>query len=235
MGELYTDLQCFWFSEVLPLADKRVLIIYYSFTRQTRQQVKKFAAGLESEGVFVGQERLQPIKPYEYPFPSYFRLFLAMVTTFFKRRMSIEPLSEQCYQHWDLIVLAGPTWSYHPSGPMLAFLAEYAKEVCGGRRVLPLISCRAYWRLHYYDLKRALCAAGAVVDAPIVFNHPAREPWRLIGLILQLRGTIAKHFNSWLKNYYPGYGHSPQQREDALEYGRTVAASLGSKNADAPL
>jgi len=216
------------------VADKRVLIIYYSFTHQTRLQVKKFAEGLEGEGVFVAQERLEPIRPFEFPFRSYFRLFLAMVKTFFKWRMDIEPVSERCYEDWDLIVLAGPTWSYHPSGPMLAFLDQYAREVCGGRRVMPLISCRAYWRLHNWELRRALRANGAVVEAPIVFEHPAREPWRVIGLILQLRGKIAWHFNAWLKNYYPGYGHNQQQRAQAQEYGRSVAASLCRKKADAP-
>lgn len=212
------------------MADKRVLIIYYSFTQQTRQQVKKFTAGLESEGVLVAQERLVPVAPFEFPFRSYPRLFLAMVKTFLRNKMVVEPVSQQCYEQWDLVVLAGPTWSYHPSGPMLSFLSQFGREVCGGKRILPLISCRTHWRLHTWELRRNLEKFGAEVLKPIVFNHPAREPWRFIGLVLQLRGKIAKHFNTWLKKYYQGYGHNSEQRAAAMEHGRKVAVSLNSNN-----
>ena len=168
------------------MADRRVLIISYSFTQQTRVLVQRFAAGLASAGVTVVQERLEPIAPYAYPFKNDLRLGIAMAATFLQRRMPIRPVSEQCRGDWDCIVLAGPTWSYNPSGPVLAFLDRDARIVCKGQTVIPLISCRAYWQWHYRTLRGRLRQCGAVVETPEVFSHPVGEPWRSLGLLLKL-------------------------------------------------
>lgn len=204
----------------------RVLIIYYSFTHQVKSQLKKFREGLESEGVEVGYEQLMPLEAYQFPFRSNLQLMKAMVKTFFRNRMAIQPLSEKCYERWDLIVLAGPTWSYNPSGPMLSFLDQYAEKVCRGKKVMPFISCRAYWRYHCHQLEKRLNQIGAVVEPPIVFEHPAKEPWRFIGLVLQLRGMIGKKIHSLIKSHYPSYGHNQEQRMEALECGKKVATRL---------
>jgi len=208
------------------LKRKRVLIVFYSFTQQTRILLKKFVEGLEGEGIEVALERLEPIDPYEFPFKTNFNLAVAMVRTFFRHRMKIHPVSPQCFEDWDCIVLAGPTWSYHPSGPMLDFLDKYGRQVCADKKVIPLISCRSYWRLHYWTVKQHLKGYSAKPTAPIVFVHPIREPWRFIGLVLQLRGKMIRKEKSWFRKHYPGYGHSKEQGDAAMEEGRRVARSL---------
>ena len=200
-------------------------------------QLKKFISGLENAGIEVSQERLEPITPYEFPFRTNMRLAVAMILTFFKRRMTIKPVRD-CFRSWDCIILAGPTWSYHPSGPMLDFLDRYGRDVCGGKIVIPFISCRSYWRLHYWTLKRRLGVCGSKVQNPIVFMHPQKEPWRFIGLILQLRGKIrCGGQNSWFRQHYPGYGHSKEQGGEAMEEGKKLAEKLllGSGMASVPL
>jgi hypothetical protein len=205
---------------------KRVLIIFYSYTQQTKIQLKQFIAGLESAGVEVIQERLQPIQPFEFPFKSNFRLISAMLMTFFQRRMAISPISERCRDNWDCIILAGPTWSYNPSGPILDFLDRYGKDICGGQKVVPFISCRAYWRIHYWVIKLRLKRYGSKVLQPIVFLHPHAEPWRVIGLVLQLRGKILSKNYSWLRRHYPSYGHSREQGLEAHAAGQRLATQL---------
>ena len=209
------------------MAIKRVLIVYYSYTQQTRIQLQQFIAGLESAGIEVVQERLEPLTPYAYPFATNRRLASAMLMTFFQKRMAIKPVSARCFASWDCIVLAGPTWSYNPSGPVLDFLDRYGKDVCGGQLVVPFISCRAYWFLHYWMLKRSLCRYGATVEQPVVFTHPVKEPWRSLGLLLKLRGgEVARRRYSWLRRHYPIYGHSQGQRVDAMEQGKKLAVRL---------
>ncbi|MBU1566339.1 MAG: hypothetical protein KJ630_12035 [Proteobacteria bacterium] len=205
---------------------KRVLIVYYSYTQQTKTLLKKFIYGLESGGVEVSQERLEPLNPYEFPFRSNIRLAIAMAMTFFQKRMTIKPLAANCFGTWDCIILAGPTWSYHPSGPVLDFLDRYGRDVCGGKKIIPFISCRSYWRLHYWTLKRRLVLYGSEVNKPIVFLHPQKEPWRFIGLILQLRGKMMRRENSWFRHRYPGYGHSKRQGGEAMEEGKKLAIKL---------
>lgn len=204
----------------------RVLIVYYSLTKQTEILIKRFVSGLEHENVTVVLERITPIKPYEVPFRTNSRLGIAMVATFFRKRMAIQPVTQQCFGSWEGIVLAGPTWSYNPSGPMLDFLDRYGKQVCGGQVVVPFISCRAYWFINYWSLKRQLRQYGATVEEPVVFVHPIREPWRSVGLLLKLRGMIARKKYAWVRQYYPRYGHSDAQRIAAKEAGRQLAARL---------
>ncbi len=205
---------------------KRVLIVFYSFTQQTRILIKKFIEGLESEGVEVGLERLEPVYPYAFPFKTNLKLAVAMVKTFFRKRMKIHPVSATCFEDWDCIVLAGPTWSYQPSGPMLEFLDRFGQKVCAGKKVLLIISCRSYWRLHCWTVNQCLKRYGASPTEPLVFVHPIREPWRFIGLVLQLRGKMVRKEKSWFRKHYPGYGHSKEQCELAVEEGRRFGQKL---------
>ncbi|MGB3209100.1 MAG: hypothetical protein WBB19_00200 [Desulforhopalus sp.] len=204
----------------------RVLIVYYSFTQQTRLLIKRFVEGLEGEGAEVVLEKLEPINPYGFPFKTNYSLAAAMVRTFFRIRTTIHPVSAACYEDWDCIVLAGPTWSYHPSGPILDFLDRYGRQVCAGKMVIPFISCRSYWRLHNWTVRRRLKQYGARLAESVVFLHPIREPWRFIGLVLQLRGKMVRKENSWFRKHYPGYGHSKKQGETAKEKGREAARRL---------
>ena len=206
--------------------------MYYSYTQQTKLQLKQFVAGLESAGIEVVQERLEPITPYAFPFTTNMRLASAMLMTFLQKRMPIKPVAASCFAAWDCIVLAGPTWSYNPSGPVLDFLDRYGKDVCGGQLVVPFISCRAYWLLHYWTLKRRLFRYGATVEQPVVFTHPVKEPWRSLGLLLKLRGgELARRKYSLLLQHYPKYGHSQEQRVAAMEQGKKLAERLLSDSA----
>lgn len=186
---------------------------------------------MEGEGLDVSLERLEAVEPFGFPFKTNFRLARAMVMTFFLVRMKIRPVSSACFEKWDCIVLAGPTWSYHPSGPVLDFLDRYGTEVCGGKKVVPFISCRSYWRLHFWTLRRRLKKIGAGVLSPIVFLHPVKEPWRFIGLVLQLRGKMVRKENSWFRKHYPGYGHNREQGDEAKEKGIQLARQLIKKEA----
>ena len=204
---------------------KRVLIIYYSFTGQTKLLLKKIIEGLESEGVEVTVQQLTPVSPYDFPFKSYFDLFKATIRTFFLLRSEIKPVEQIYSDSWSRIILAGPTWSYHPSGPVLDFLDRYGAEL-RDQCVIPLISCRAYWRVHNWELKRCLKKNGAQVEPPIVFTHLIREPWRTMGLVLQLRGKMVRRENSWFRKFYPGYGHNREQAMMALETGQKLGRRI---------
>lgn len=211
------------------MKNARILIVYYSFTQQTRVLLKRFIAGLESEGVEVAQERLEPFQPFEFPFRTNFRLASAMVSTFFRQRIRVRPINEICYEQYDCIVLAGPTWSYHPSGPILDFLDRFGSSVCRGQEVVPFISCRSYWRLHYWEIRHQLQRCGAIVSKPIVFVHPIREPWRFIGLVLQLRGKLGRKGDSWFRKYYPAYGHTKDQGQEAEAKGVEIGKSMQNR------
>lgn len=208
------------------VSKKRVLIVYYSFSGQTQLLVQRVAAGLRECAVEVEIERLQPIRQISFPFSSWLDMSRVMVLSFFRRRVPVHPVDHLTVKKWDLVVLAGPTWSYNPSGPMLSFLDRYGKAICGETLVVPVISCRSYWRTHYLGLKLILQGLGAKVATPVVFLHSANEPWRTIGLFLQLMGRLPRLESSWFRRRYQRYGHSREQYQEAVEQGRKIARLL---------
>jgi len=207
------------------MADRKILIIYYSCSGQTRKLVTAFAAGLEAGGVQVSWQPLRPISKIPFPAGSMGAALSMMVRTFFRRRDAIAELDHKAPGQWHVIVLAGPTWSYNPSGPVLALLDDHG-TIFLDRPVLPLISCRGYWRLHYWQLQALLRSRGACVLSPLIFKHPGKEPWRSIGLFLKMAGRNPETAGSWIGRYYKGFGHSSEQVECARKRGRRFAAEL---------
>lgn len=214
------------------MAKKRVLIIYYSHSSQTRNLVSSFAGGLTKKGVEVDVEQLKPVEKLGFPLGSTFATFTMMVATFFRRRNPIHKVTITP-KEYDLVVVAGPTWSYNPSGPVLAFLDEYG-ELFANCLVLPFISCRGYWRFHYYILKMSLKIKGSKVLKPMVFKHVGPEPWRTIGVFLKLTGKVPESGKSWMRKYYRKFGHTKEQVAHAAILGEEAGVILNeNKGVDA--
>lgn len=208
---------------------KRVLILYYSFSEQTRILVEALCAGLEtSPALVITTERLETVLPISLPFNSPVRLIQAMISACFCRRVPIKPLRIDQNTLWDLIIIAGPTWSYLPSGPILALLDGEAKKLCRQRRVMVLISCRAYWRLHNYWIKRLVRDEVAEFWAPLYVDHPSREPWRTIGLFLFLLGRLSLIKKARLGGFYPHYGHAQEQLAQLRRQGAKLAERIAA-------
>jgi len=203
----------------------KVLILYYSLSAQTSGLVHRLGAGLETQGVQVVCERLQPLAPRKFPFGTVPATLFMMLITFLRVRMPIQPLPPVCWEHYDLMVLAGPTWSYNPSGPVLSLLDRDGARLFGGQQVLPLISCRGYWRMHWLSLRFQLARCGAKVVNRMVFAHPSKEPWRTIGVFLKLAGRVPER-SGWLSRYYPRYGHSREQQDEAFAFGQAIGQAL---------
>lgn len=211
-----------------------VLIIYYSFSGQTGVLLNRLAAGLKEQGVAVIFEKLKPVKHLRFPVNSIMRTYLLMLTTFLRKRVPIRALSDKCHRQYDLIILAGPTWSYNPSGPVLSFLDRDGREVLGGREVLPLISCRGYWKMHWWGLQKMLTRCGAKYSNLIAFSHPNPEPWRTIGVFLKIAGRNPER-SGFISRYYKRFGHSAPQMEEAFRFGVQIGKALKEKTSLAAL
>lgn len=203
----------------------RVCIIYFSLSGQSRGLINLLAAGLRSQGVEVFIEQIVARHRIGFPFYSVFKTLIMMLLTFFRKRNPIQPLSEGCFQAYDLIVLAGPTWSYNPSGPVLDLLDRYGERLFKGRQVSPLISCRGYYRMHERGLKKSLQRCGAQVTDSIIFRHPVPEPWSTIGVFLRSAGYHPEKI-SLLAKHYNHFGHSVDQLLEVKFTGSRLGAQL---------
>ena len=193
--------------------------MFFSLSSQTRNLLQGLSKGISEYGIDVQWEQLKPLKDVPFPLGSCSATFKMMVKTFFRRRFSIEEVSKECFTSWDLIIVAGPTWSYNPCGPILSCLDRDGEKLFGGKTVLPFISCRGYWRTHNWHLRSLLKRKGAKVLRPIVFTHPLSEPWRTIGVFLKLSGKMPESGKSWFHHFYPKYGHNSRQVNDAKAIG----------------
>lgn len=210
---------------------KRILLLYYSFSSQTNNLAQALVNGLEEKNIYVARERLNTLEQLRFPIGTISGTFRMMIETFFRKRLPIEPLSPQCFDSYDLIILAGPTWSYNPSGPILSLIDENGEALFRGQNVLPLISCRGYWRMHSWGLKRLLEKHRASVVNLIVFSHPSPEPWRTIGVFLKLAGKIPEK-SAWLRKRYRKYGHTRKQLHEAKRFGQMIGKEMIEGNGD---
>ena len=208
-----------------PKKNNQVLLIYYSYSGQTGVLINRLATGLKDQGMEVFFEKLKPLKHLRFPVGSILRTYLLMITTFFRKRVPIQELSSKCNREYDLIILAGPTWSYNPSGPVLSFLDRNGKDILEGREVLPLISCRGYWKMHWWGLRKKLEKCGAHFSNMIVFSHPNPEPWRTIGVFLKIAGKTPER-SGIIGKYYKRFGHSTAQMEEAYSFGLQIGEAL---------
>lgn len=205
-----------------------ILFLYFSFSSQTKNLLQAMAEGLEQKNVTVEWERIQPLQPLRFPIGSVVKTLWMMLLTFCRKRYPVESLAEKCFFDYDVIILAGPTWSYNPSGPILALCDRDGNRLFAGRHVLPLISCRGYWRMHWWGLRQLLRKYNASVDNLIVFTHPSREPWRTLGVFLKLAGKVPERM--WFSKYYNKYGHTNSQLIEAERFGTMIGQAIVEGN-----
>jgi len=206
-------------------AKKRILILYFSFSSQTKNILNSLIDGLNISSIKVRLERLEPVEPIRFPIGSIYDTIKMMVLTFFRMRVSIKPISAECFENYDLILLAGPTWSYNPSGPILSLFDRDGRKLFADQNVIPLISCRGYWRMHWFGIRSLLVKCGANVKNLIVFSHPCPEPWRTIGVFLKLAGRNPEK-KSFISKFYRKYGHSRKQMREAQRFGIILGEAL---------
>lgn len=204
---------------------KRILILQYSFSAQTRKLVRSMMEGLEEYPVSLFRERLRPVTEQHFPIGTIPKIVKKMIVTMFRERVPIQPLSPQCFEDYDLVILAGPTWSYNPSGPVLSLLDRDGEQLFRDQVVLPVISCRGFWRTHWWGIRSLLRKLGATVPNGIIFNHPTKEPWCTIGVLLKLAGKIPERM-PWMQKHYTTYGHTRSQMAEARRFGELIGGAL---------
>lgn len=206
----------------------KVLIIYYSFSGQINGLINHLISGLKESGVTVVTEKLRPVKALRFPVGNIPATIKMMLMTFLRMRVDIKDLDEQCFEDYNLILLAGPTWSYNPSGPVLSLLDRYGSKLFKKQKVIPVISCRGYWRMHRLGLKLKLKSSGAIIPNHIVFTHPCKEPWRTIGVFLKIAGKAPER-SKFLGNRYARFGHSRKQHLEAENFGVMIGSALNKE------
>lgn len=191
-----------------------ILIVYYSLTGRGREIAGILERDLEESGAGVSVVALEPDPPFETPVK--FLMTLAMTAyAGLGRRRKVKPLPPAVYEEgYDLLVLIGPSWGFHPAPPMTCFAAEVLPDITmsPGARAVAVITCRCYWRRHLKLLREYLARSGLKIAAYLALEHQGREPLRFLAITARLGGKEPP-LNGMLGGLYPPFGFSGEQVE----------------------
>ncbi len=141
---------------------KRILIVYYTQTGQTREILQSLTQPLAgADQVELVFEAIRPVP--DFPFPWNVKAFFQTMPECVQGlACPIAPLTIKSNASFDLILLAWQPWFLSPSLPIQGFLqSEQGKALIKGKPVVTVTGCRNMWVMGMHDLKKTLAAAGA--------------------------------------------------------------------------
>ncbi len=207
------------------MADKKVLVLYYSQSGQLTDIVKHFIAPFDKENVEVELVRIQPVNDFEFPWTSD-RFFDAMPETVLEKPMALPPLQFR-YKKYDLIVLAYQPWFLSLSLPFYSALQlESVKSILKNAPVVTLIGARNMWISSQERLKAILKEAGAhlVGNVALVDKHNNQ-----VSVVTILYWMLTGKKDRYL-GIFPKPGVSDKDILEAEIFGQTVLDFLLRNN-----
>jgi hypothetical protein len=128
----------------------------------------------------------------------------------------VKPLPPAVYEdHYDLVVLIGPSWGFHSAPPMTYFAKKVLPGIglSPGAKAVVVITCRCYWRRNLKILREYLARSGLKVAGYLALEHQGREPLRFLTVTARL-GEKEPPLKGLLGWYYPPFGFSGEQVEE---------------------
>lgn len=147
---------------------KKVLAVYFSQTGQLGRIVESVLAPFEASAeVEVHYERLQPAKPYPFPWPLV-RFFDQFPESVHRDPPEMAPTAFDPDGDYDLIVLGWQPWYLSPSPPTSAFLkSEAGRRVLQGKPVVTVIGARNMWLMGQKAVREMIEEAGGTLVANV--------------------------------------------------------------------
>jgi hypothetical protein len=205
---------------------KRILIVYYTQTGQTREILQSLTQPLAGvDQVELVFEAIRPVP--EFPFPWNVKAFFQTMPECVQGlACPIAPLNLKPNTSFDLIILAWQAWFLSPSLPIQGFLqSEQGQALMKGKPVITITGCRNMWVMGMQDLKKSLAAAGAKHVGNIALRD--RTP-NLLSLFSIARWLL---YNKKEKSrLIPRAGVSDSDIGRCREFGQSIQTALLENN-----
>ncbi len=171
-----------------------VLVVYYSYTQQTRKVAEEMAAVLRGRGCTVNLAAIEFTDPrYEkrfrqFPMPRPFREVVGMIPAELRRRPAqIQIPGIVTGQDYDLVCIGSPTWWLSTDVPVRSFLeSDTARRVLNGKPFAAAVCCRRYWRHNLKTVRRLGTKNGGVFTDGIHFRYQGGQVRSLLSLLSYL-------------------------------------------------
>jgi multimeric flavodoxin WrbA len=207
-----------------------VLVVYYSYTNQTKKVLDAMAEVLREQGCGVTFAQIELTDPrYEKRFESFplkhpYREMFGMIPVEARDKtvqiVIPDAVTEQAY---DLVVVGAPTWWLSTDAPMRTFMeSEAAEKALKGKPFATVICCRRYWKHNQKTLKKKGEGGGGIFGDAIHFRYQGGQIRSLLSLISYLgKGEYRER--------YLGIKIPPTNIQDYhLEEARTFAGKLAT-------
>jgi menaquinone-dependent protoporphyrinogen IX oxidase len=175
-------------------APPSVLMVYYSYTQQTRRVAEEMAGVLRGRGCEVNLAAIEFTDPRyqkrfrQFPMPRPFLEVVAMIPAELRHRPAQIKVPEIVTEHeYDLVCIGSPTWWLSTDVPVRSFLESgTARQVLSGKPFTAVVCCRRYWRHNLKTVRRLGTKSGGIYADGIHFRYQGGQIRSLLSLLSYL-------------------------------------------------
>jgi hypothetical protein len=215
-----------------------VLLVFFSFTGQTRRIAAALSEGFRGRGwnvveaaVVVADSRY----PLPFPWRRFWRHLLGWIPPqWLGQRCRIGLLPEITAEPLaaDLICIGSPTWWLLPALPISSFLqGDVARELLAGRPFAVFAVARSFWRLNAWRVATLARRCGGRHVASRGFVFPGNQLQSFAALACYLRTGVSR--NRWCGLPLHPYGLAADSLESARDFAARLAAHDGIRKGNA--
>jgi hypothetical protein len=212
----------------------RVLLVYFTYTQQSRAVADAMAGVFRERGSEVEQAEIGftderwAERFTRFPLRHAVRDLLGMAPAQLRGATGeIQIPDEARAGDYDLICIGSPTWFFRPSVPIRSYLkSDEAGRILNGKRFTAFVVCRRYWSINLKSVKKLGEKQGGEYVDGIHFSYAGGQ----IRSFLSLISYFAKGENRerYLGLKIPPSNLKPDYAEQAQAFANELADGLGA-------
>lgn len=202
---------------------KRILVLYYSLTKQTEIVLNLIADELRAVGHTVDMRRITPVEDWKLPLDRFtFFWNWTKVWVGMNLNQPLQPMDLK-NEDYDYVVLGFQPWNLAPSIPVNSFLDSPMSQVLRGKKVVGIVTCRTRWERSFKIAKEKVeRAGGEMVDGLVIMNYE-KEPYNLATTVYYLFEGHDPPPGHWMTRFFRPFGIGQKSLDVARDYGRELA------------
>jgi hypothetical protein len=211
------------------MTPRRILILYYSQTGQTKMVLEVVRDELVKAQHRVDMVRLEPLEDFRFPWSPLALLGLCLKTyAGANLSVALKDLPQDVVREpYDLVLVGYQPWFLTPSVPVRSFLDCAMSELLRGRNVVSVITARALWRRSYRVFAAKVASRGGRVVDSLVVQDPSRQPMNMVTTVFYLLTgrTLDRGF---FKRVFPPVGIGEGGLQQSRIFGEKLSARLAT-------
>jgi flavodoxin len=213
----------------------RILIVYYTHTKQASRVCDAMTEVLRGRGCDVTQAAIEFTDPkYSknfavFPFKHAVFGIVPLLLPQLRQKTCQIGIPEAARQgDYDLVVFGSPTWFFRTAMPLRSYLeSDEAGKVLAGKPFSAYVVCRRYWSVNLKEVKRRGIAKGGRYIDGIHFTYEGGQVRSLLSLLSYFGKGEMRERSLGIK--IPPTNLKPDFGDQARDFANTLADSVTTK------